>query len=230
MDKSSFACNVPSALKGNKAEVLTRIYDKGINLTVWQRELELDVKAYAEYLCAPTTLFNKFQGVLSVDNPKPLLEANLPSPSPNPSLEIPDHSVRTAFIEDISRIADMFGCLFDLNAVGIRLAVINNAMCPKFHTDRVPCRLVTSFKGAGTEWLENFHINRNKLGRKSQGKDDKAVGIYQHERSVQKIPTGHIALLKGEAWEGNEENGLVHRSPMPQENQTRLVMTLDFAS
>lgn len=226
MDKSAFTCNTPSALKGDKAEVLAKIYDKSINLTVWQRALSSDVEAYAHYLTKPEALFSKFQGIISLDNAKTALEANLPTTS----LEQSEQSSREAFINDVARIIEMFGCLFDLNAVGLRLAVINNAMCPKFHTDRVPCRLVTSFKGEGTEWLENFHANRNKLGRNSIGKDDKTAGIYQHERLVQKIPTGHIALLKGEAWEGNEDNGLVHRSPMPQENQTRLVMTLDFAS
>ncbi|WP_428354217.1 DUF1826 domain-containing protein [Methyloprofundus sp.] len=36
------------------------------------------------------------------------------------------------------------------------------------------------------------------------------------------------ALLKGERWEGNENAGLVHRSPAINEGERRLLLTLDF--
>lgn len=50
-------------------------------------------------------------------------------------------------------MVDMFCCLFELKRAGLRLTVLDRAMCPRFHVDRVPCRLVTTYLGAATEWL-----------------------------------------------------------------------------
>jgi hypothetical protein len=36
--------------------------------------------------------------------------------------------------------------------------------------------------------------------------------------------------LKGERWEGNENAGLVHRSPVLLSGERRLILTLDFSS
>ncbi|WP_410174488.1 DUF1826 domain-containing protein [Marinobacter nauticus] len=43
------------------------------------------------------------------------------------------------------------------------------------------------------------------------------------------MPTGSVAILKGEAWIGNDGRGLVHRSPAPGDTP-RLVLGLDWLS
>ncbi|WP_416332535.1 DUF1826 domain-containing protein [Marinobacter sp. NP-4(2019)] len=45
--------------------------------------------------------------------------------------------------------------------------------------------------------------------------------------NVGRLATGSIGLLKGEASDGNEGRGLVHRSPAPGEHP-RLVLALDW--
>jgi hypothetical protein len=42
------------------------------------------------------------------------------------------------------------------------------------------------------------------------------------------LNTGDVALFKGEAWEGNEGFGVVHRSPSVPDNTQRLLLTIDF--
>ena len=218
MSDLAFACNVPSALKGDSPEVLTRIYDDGINLAIWQKQADTDVEEYAQFLTGSDTLFSQFQGQLAADAAPDLLASSLP-----------EHTNKQAFLDEVSLIVDMFCCLFEQKAAGVRIAVLNSAMCPKFHTDHVPCRLVTTFTGDATEWLENYDVNRNKMGRNSIGKSDKEAGVYRRDNMIQKMSAGHIALLKGSGWQGNEDNGAVHRSPAPVNNEFRLVMTLDFA-
>lgn len=39
---------------------------------------------------------------------------------------------------------------------------------------------------------------------------------------------GHVALVKGERWLGNEGRGLIHRSPSLAPGQRRLLLTLDW--
>ena len=46
---------------------------------------------------------------------------------------------------------------------------------------------------------------------------------------IQQLEKGDVALLKGESWIGNEEAGLVHRSPELERGTSRLLLTLDFA-
>ena len=101
-------------------------------------------------------------------------------------------------------------------------------MCPRFHVDRVPCRLVTTYAGKATQWLAHDRVDRSKLGPGSEGKPDAESGLYTNVEDIQQLQQGDVALLKGECWEGNEGAGLVHRSPQLTAGTGRLLLTLDF--
>ena len=73
-------------------------------------------------------------------------------------------------------------------------------MCPKFHADKVPCRLVATFYGSATEWLPHSAVNRNKLRAGSIGLQDESSGIMPQSSDIQQLSSGDIALLKGESW------------------------------
>lgn len=134
------------------------------------------------------------------------------------------------FCQDIENISSLFSDLFDLPQVGLRLHTLNKAMCPKFHVDKVPCRLTSTYGGTGTEWLRDGDINRSKLGAGANGLVDEVSGLFKTHAPIQTVPTYALALLKGSGWEGNEQHGLVHRSPqLSPEAPRRLLLTLDFA-
>jgi hypothetical protein len=57
---------------------------------------------------------------------------------------------------------------------------------------------------------------------------DSESGLYQRKSDIQQLNCGDVALIKGTRWEGNENAGLVHRSPELIANEKRLVLTLDF--
>jgi hypothetical protein len=137
----------------------------------------------------------------------------------------------TEFHQDIEHLVAIFSELFDLQTVGLRLQLLKNAMCPKFHVDHVPCRLVCTYGGLGTEWLEDRYLDRTKLGAGSNGLTDDKSGLIRADLDViNTMSTGAIGLLKGSNWQGNEQNGAVHRSPKVTENLPyRLLLTLDFA-
>jgi hypothetical protein len=130
--------------------------------------------------------------------------------------------------EDIAELVDMFCCLFDLGNVGLRLTILDKAMCPRFHVDNVPCRLVTTYQGSGTQWLPHNVVDRSKLGHGSDGKPDEHSGLFPKLGDIQQLTSGDVALLKGELWEGNEGAGLVHRSPLLSAGERRLLLTLDM--
>jgi hypothetical protein len=133
-----------------------------------------------------------------------------------------------ALSENIAELVDIFCCLFELERVGLRLTALDGAMCPRFHVDRVPTRLVTTFQGIATEWLPHDVVDRSKLGLGSEGKSDEESGIFSTKEDIKQLTSGDVALLKGEGWEGNEGAGLVHRSPSLAMGGKRLLLTLDF--
>ena len=134
MASSAIACNVANHLKGDTADVLPLIYQDGINLIQWQRPPNSALREYAHYLTSDSNHFSVFKSRLTPDSAADILQQ-----------ELPPHRHKQELIDDLTLLVDMFCTLFELPAASARLSVLDSAMCPKFHTDKVPCRLVSSF-------------------------------------------------------------------------------------
>ncbi|MFD2177201.1 DUF1826 domain-containing protein [Veronia pacifica] len=209
--------DMPVGSLSSDPTVLADIYQSELNIAIWQRTLSSELQqAVAQFVTSHPTF--QLAMTLRVDNALTSLTEELGRKEPTHLLA-----------EDLSQIIDMFGCLFDLKRVGVRLTAISKAMCPKFHVDNVPCRLVTTYHGDATEWLPNHGVDRSKLGHGSMGLADHESGLYPHSGLIQRMDTGDVALLKGERWDGNENFGLIHRSPQLNQGESRLLLTLDFS-
>ena len=195
--------------------ILTEIYDPTVNLSIWRREpdpvcraesarlLVTDPGLQLSLMTSPETVEESLRSALRVNAYSPL-------------------------VDDMKRLVEMFCVLFDLSHVGFRLTALDEQMCPKFHVDRVPCRLITTYDGIATQWLPNDKVDRSKLGAAAPGAANKQGGLYESELDIVELAAGDVALFKGEAWEGNEGFGVVHRSPEVPENTQRLLLTIDF--
>lgn len=113
----------------------------------------------------------------------------------------------------IELLGDIVGELLGCDAIGLRVARIDRAMCPGWHVDHTGIRLVCTYQGPGTEWLDAQDVDRRELP------SIKAA-------FVQATP-GEIVLLKGSLWQDNEAFGAVHRSPAPSPVSLRTLVTLD---
>jgi hypothetical protein len=109
------------------------------------------------------------------------------------------------------------------------MQILDRAMCPRFHTDNIGCRLITTYQGGGTEWLNNVDIDRSKLGAGNMGLPDTESGLFPNTDCIQQVNVGDVVLLKGDGWIGNEGLGAVHRSPAVPAGEKRVVVTMDFA-
>lgn len=206
--RSQFRPESSICISGNAPEILTRIYDAPIKLCIYKRAIDANAKEYAIFL---QNTFHDFQLTQSV----PLHQLNdLLSES------LPQHRYRHYFLKDVYTVTEMYACLFGLQKIGFRLCVLNKTMCPRFHTDKVLCRLITTYSGKGTQWLDN---RPNKvdpfktLNQQPEGAD-----------SLQKLNSGEIALFKGDKWEGSEGSGVIHRSPDLDVDEMRLLLSLDI--
>ncbi len=197
-------------------EILTGIYEEDVNIVTWRRPLSEAVGESASQLLSRHA---RLQRSLTL-SPKNTRESLLDEFGSDELL---------ALIEDMANLVDMFCCLFGLRRAGFRLTALDSAMCPRFHVDHVPCRLVTTYCGVATEWLPHHGVDRSKLGAGSQGVSDEKSGLFEDSSVIQRLHSGDVALLKGERWLGNEGAGLVHRSPQLGKSERRLLLTLDFS-
>ncbi|KPZ54202.1 hypothetical protein AN391_03005 [Pseudoalteromonas sp. P1-13-1a] len=202
------------------ANVLPQIYNENINIAVWQRNLESTLTEAVNTLIN-TNALKPLELALSPDNAfDQLIKALKPTEQ--------NYNEAKALCEDIALLIEMFCCLFDLKRAGLRLKVLNNPMCPRFHVDKIPCRLVATYQGVATQWLNHSDVDRSKLGAGNLGKPDEESGLFTSTSHINQLNQGDIALLKGEYWDENEGAGLVHRSPPVAANEQRLLLTLDF--
>lgn len=204
------------SIRSDHPEVLADIYQDDINIAVWQRTISPKLLQASEY-------------ILNLKSPFRFSASLAPQDTFDHLYDALGANVEAELIStDVAEIVSMFCLLFELDQVGLRLTTLDRAMCPKFHVDRVPCRLVCTYNGIATEWLSHQDVDRRKLGAGSQGKADDKSGLYQDLSDIHRLNCGDIALLKGEAWLGNEGGGLVHRSPGLSNEKKRLLLTLDF--
>ncbi|MBU1331947.1 MAG: DUF1826 domain-containing protein [Gammaproteobacteria bacterium] len=193
--------------------VLGEVLRDEVNLACWQRQLPVQISDFCHALLA--------QG----DALAASVVLELASPEEPPKLhglvdQYSDLPGQAAFLADVAWLVSAFAYLVDARRIGLRLRLLDKAMCPRFHVDHVPLRLITSYAGIGSQWLEEGVIPRQRLGDPAAEPQD-ATRIHQAQ-------AGDVLLAKGEKWVGNEGHGLIHRSPQPPAGEQRLLLTLDW--
>ena len=203
--------NTPAHLAlADGCEVLTDVYRSETQLVIWRRAAPLDTGALAPLLATSA----EWRVLLKPQEVAAYFQRTLP-----------DFAAREQLAEDVALLADMYACLFDLQQVGVRLSVLNRTMCPRFHADRVLCRLLTTYTGAGTEYISTGEPTASILERCRNRDDASDQAMYL---PVSELACGDVALCKGSQWPGNERHALVHRSPSPGETP-RLLLSMDAA-
>ena len=130
-----------------------------------------------------------------------------------------DCDVRSALLAQITEASELLGELIECDRVGIRLETLNAPMCPRFHVDHIPCRMLITLSGVGTEWIPNPDVDWGVFD------DLNATELpVQTDGQIQRLNTGDWSLLKGGGWQ-ERFRGVVHRSP--HDVGERLLLALD---
>ena len=133
-----------------------------------------------------------------------------------------------AWAADVTRLARLFARLTGTSSFQASLATVHTNKCRKFHTDYKPLRLVCSYAGPGTEWVDDRDTNRDALGHEEACFDTANARIVPRGSSIHRAKAGDVVLLKGELFPGNAGRGAVHRSPpIERTGERRIVFTLD---
>jgi len=125
---------------------------------------------------------------------------------------LPDGEGRQLLVEDIALLTEIFCDLLSCPTVGLRGARIDNAMCPKWHIDRVPIRLLCTYEGPGTEWLDDQSVTRSALPELTDG-------------ACQSATLGDVVLLKGTLVTHARARRIIQRSAL---NFSRIEVAENF--
>lgn len=196
---------------------LVRLFDDDVSVVVLRRPRPLGLGAWLDALAASERSLQA-----RVAEPS-TLEATLDSMVD----AFPADEARDALRADLAQLAEIYRELLGVERLGLRLNVFAEDMCPRFHVDRILARLIRTYAGPGTEYLDAADADRARLG--AHDGDPEVSAIAGGDRAlVRHVPTFSVALLKGDAWPGNSGRGVVHRShSVAARNEQRILFTID---
>ncbi|MDA7726056.1 DUF1826 domain-containing protein [Pseudomonadales bacterium] len=124
-----------------------------------------------------------------------------------------------AIDNEILLACETMDLLLGCSHVGIRLGTLRAPMCPRFYVDQVPCRMLTTLCGSGTEWIAANDVDRRLFAKRNDEQPPVSQGA-----TTSIFPSGHWSLLKGGTWD-EDFFGVVHRSP--RQTDPRLFLSID---
>jgi len=195
--------------------VLSEAYCADVNLAVWTRESAHAGAAHVAPAWYEEVVASQFSARVRIDATCSDVERIL---SP-----LPAGDARAIFADDLRFVAEVFADLTSATELGMRLETVDRDLCRFWHTDKVSLRLITTFYGAGTEWLGNHHVWRDRLNEQA---DDNPFVVLRPGAIIHQLRERDIGVFKGDAWPAPHQ-AIVHRSPHVAPGSRRLLLTLD---
>lgn len=195
---SSQTTGQTDVLAGTDIAVLTSVFEPDCQIACWQRNAPEGLSEAIETAVSASMLSSGFRVVVEPGE----VESALP------------HAVQTCapLADDIAFLVELYADLLGCAKVGLRLEYLHTAMCPRFHVDRTGIRMLCTYRGPGTEWLDSKAAERSRLGV-AAGASDEASGLIRDPAGVGRASRLEVVLLKGSLWQGNGQRGAIHRSP-----------------
>jgi hypothetical protein len=206
LDPASHVSSLPLAGSTGDVAELARIFQPDCHLMCLRRQVPPDLAGFLHAAFASGALRSGRRAVIDAG-------AALP-----PDM-LPDLPGRDAVHEDVSRLSGLLADLTGCPRAGVRIEVLDRAMCPRWHVDQVGLRLLTTWIGPATEWLAEHCADRRLLGSDAVMVDASGIG---------RAGTGDVVLMKGEHWPDNAGRGVIHRSPaLSTPHRVRIVAAFD---
>lgn len=192
---------------GADPQILDMVTEPDVHTALWERTLDPLVAGYAQWLVAhPIELQGSVDEVVR---------------------HLPQGLGRDAFGRELNALSERFATWMGAPGAA-ELRTVTTDKCAKFHVDYYALRLITTYVGAGTEWLPEEHVDPAAFARRE-------VDIAAFNRSiaaadaVRRLDAGHVLVMRGRGWPGPVVGlgGTVHRSPPIQAlGGRRLVLSL----
>ncbi|MFK7986269.1 MAG: DUF1826 domain-containing protein [Sandaracinaceae bacterium] len=139
-----------------------------------------------------------------------------------------DGLARRYLARDITEHIRAFGAVMRRRHLHARLSIVTDDACRKIHSDHVSIRLLCTYAGPGTEWVTEEDVARENLARIDVDVRTANRSVLRRPSAIRHCAPGEVILLKGDAYDGNEGRGAVHRSPpIEARGLRRLVLKID---
>jgi len=123
-------------------------------------------------------------------------------------------ALHPALSADAGQLAEAFCAAMELARLELRLEVVRTDSCRKWHADYVTARLITTYVGEGTDWLDEDDADR--------------VAAGQGPLAPQRLRTFDVGVFKGKL---ATDRPAIHRSPpIAGTGAARLLLVLNPAS
>jgi len=199
---SDFLPEAPCWRRVSAIADLAEIFEPGVQVCSWRRAVDPRIETYLDGATTSGT-------AQSIETLAPHERARLDA--------LPAGDGREALLDDTALLTEILHELVDCPIAGLRCTRLEHAMCPGWHVDRIPLRMLCTYRGPGTEWLEDQSVDRDALTNS---------GIA--DGAFRRAEAGELVLLKGALWQDNEGLGAVHRSPAVRPGTgRRTLVTLD---
>lgn len=180
--------------RARTVDALAAILDPDVNLAIWERPSILPVGSLDG--------FGTIQMTTTVDRARAALT--------DAFAQQPAAAWHADITADIATLAESFATIMDLSHVVIRLERVVGDACKRWHADYVSFRLICTYSGSGTQWIE----------RSVDTADAPAV------ETPRSLAQGAVGLFKGRILAG--EQAIVHRSPpIAGTGEERLLLVID---
>ena len=199
-----------AVLVSTEPGVLARIVEPAVELALWRRQLPAGLSAWLDALPADTLPSARLM--------LPATEAADALHAACDASGTPRGKWRDALVADAADIAMRFARITGSASLGLQLEPVDGDACRRWHRDCVPLRLLTTYRGPGTEWVAPAFAAQ-------------ALAVPDAPAaSAQCLAAHDIAVFKGCGFTGQRhEQGIVHRSPpIAGSGVTRLVLCLNL--
>ncbi len=180
-----------SVIEGEQPSVLRMIRRSEIDLAIWRRELPAALSSWLDI--SPIGGWPSLRQVLALAEIARMLRRHFDAAG------IEHCDGRALLIDDVTQLAMLYADALRVTHVHLRLESVHDNACKKFHRDCVIARLITTYRGPGTEWVAAENAAR-------------ALSLqHDYDGELLHVPTQSVAMFKGCL--GGGEAGVHHRSP-----------------
>ena len=184
------------------------------NVLLEERKEIPEIKRYIENVLPQLTSLKYFiEEELDTDEAFEILDEDLPDGM--------SRSDKKFFIKDIVRLCTLFFKQTRSKNIRLQLEIVKTDMCRFFHVDNYRQRLLCTYIGPGTEWLDPANVRKEGLGKGCNH------GIVKDFNAIRRAKEFDVLLIKGAKHEGKDA-GIVHRSPpIVKDAKTRVLLKID---
>lgn len=131
---------------------------------------------------------------------------------------------RTLFIDDVCALVDLFQRTTGSRRMLIRLEAVTDDSCRKFHADAVGVRLLSTYRGPGTQWLL---VDPRTC---SNPRPCPGSNIQWETTDIRQLPRFAVGMFKGLADPAGGAPAIHRSPPIAGTGTTRLLLAVDDAT